>query len=67
MKRIAALDDALRERQLEQLMVSRETFPDKWSDQERDRLKKHGDRVDAMLAKQRSEHARKYISALLKH
>ena len=59
MKRIAALDDALRERQLEQLMVSRETFPEKWANQERDRLKKHGDKVDAMLAKQRSEHARK--------
>lgn len=59
MKKIATLDEALREKQLEQMMVSRETFPDKWSDQERDRLKKHGEKVDAMLAKQRREHARK--------
>jgi hypothetical protein len=59
MKRIATLDEALREKQLEQLMVSRETFPDKWLERERERLKQHGEKVDAMLAKQRAEHARK--------
>eukprot|EP00892_Ulva_mutabilis_P010602 jgi/Ulvmu1/7914/UM004_0146.1 len=58
MGKIAKLDEALREKQLEQLMVSRETYPEKWLQRDRDRIRKHGETVEAAIQKQRKEHAR---------
>ena len=58
MNKIAKLDEVLREKQLEHLMVSRETYPEKWLNQENERIRKHGESVEAAILKHRKEHAR---------
>lgn len=58
MKKIARLDEALREKQLEHMMVSRETYPEKWLKHDHDRIKKHGEHVEATIRKNHKEHAR---------
>lgn len=58
MKKIAKLDEALREKQLEQMMVSRETYPEKWLKHDHDRIQKHGKRIEAAIRKNKLEHAR---------
>lgn len=62
MTKIAKLDEALREKQLEHLMVSRETYPEKWLKHDSDRIRKHGESVEAALRKKREEHARRCCS-----
>ncbi len=43
------------EKTLEALMVERETFPDKWADDERGRLARHAGRVEGALRWERGE------------
>ena len=56
---IRRLDAALRQKTLEQMMVARETQPDKWAACEQRRLARRQARVERLLAKEREEHARR--------
>ena len=58
-KQIRQLDTALREKTLEQIMVAKETQPDKWVAKEQRRLEQRQRRVEKLLAKEREEHARR--------
>jgi hypothetical protein len=49
LRRIRELDHRLSEKSLEAMLVARETFPDKYAEQERKRLDTHSQRVEALL------------------
>lgn len=59
LKKIAQLDMLVKEKLLENVMVERETFPEKWAQKEQDRLDRRARQVDNLLAKERKAHTRR--------
>lgn len=49
----------VKEKLLENVMVERETFPEKWAQKEQDRLDRRARQVDNLLAKERKAHTRR--------
>jgi len=56
--RIKELDEKLQEKTLEAIIVNRETFPEKWAEQERRRMELHTKRVEEALKKERMKRLR---------
>jgi hypothetical protein len=59
--KIALLDELLADKQAEQAMADKETWPDKWAQRERERLQQRCRKVEQMLTKERELHVRKCV------
>jgi hypothetical protein len=58
LKQMHRLDKSLREKTIEQIMVAKETAPDKWAEREQRRLMQRQQHVTKLLERARQEHAR---------
>jgi hypothetical protein len=59
LRQMQKLDKALQEKTVEQIMVARETAPEKWAERERRRLMRRQQHVTKLLERERQEHARR--------
>lgn len=67
LRQIKLLDEALRAKALEQIMVSRETEPAKWVQREQRRLQRRKRLVERLLEKERRDHTRRYAFRIGTH
>ena len=59
LREIGALDQVMQEKLAEQIMVDKETFPEKWAIREQMRLDKRANQVEAMLKKEHKKRKRR--------
>ena len=59
LRRIKELDESLRHKSFEQVMLSRASQPEAWERRERERLHKRAKAVERQLRKERKDHARR--------